>query len=96
MREKIVIFKNAQETEIDANTQPEPKALSCLVPALRHFNTSKIVQQSGKKQQKKKSFAPGAIKVVARNKKQYVLRPLILFYQQPMADKYYRKEESEA
>ena len=61
-RKKIVVFKQAQEAQIDAHTQPKPKSFFGGILGLVYLQAREIIQKSREQQQEEKSPIPASIK----------------------------------
>ena len=64
-RKKIVVFKQAQEAQIDAYTEPKPKSFFGSAFRLVYLQAREIIQKRREQQQEEKSPIPASIKHIA-------------------------------
>jgi hypothetical protein len=93
--EKVIVFKDAQKAKVDAYTEPEPECFFFTGFGVRHFKSGKIIQQGGENEKEQELFTPAGIKVVAGEKQENILNPVLVFGCEPVQQENKRKEDCE-
>ena len=71
--EEIIVFKKAQEAEIDCYAEQQPGSFGAYCGRVPDFKPGKIIQRRGEKQQEQEAVIPAAVKKITGGQQQQVL-----------------------
>jgi len=92
VEKKIVVFEEPEKTKVDQNTRPQQQfSLGCIL-LFAQANTYCVIYNGAKNNERKKAVVPPAVKQIAGNENQKVLKFEVLLGNEPIQEKYDREK----